>query len=661
MKYIILTTMLLLLLSNSHSVAQVQGQARVDSLLSELPKSKGDTVQAKILLYLGDAYNKIGLFDTARSYLKRATLLSQNAKNKSLELKCLNNIGISYFYQAAYLDALKIWEQVLAGATEIKDKKVIKSVQTNMANVFSILGNYPRATASYMTILKEAEAVGDNDAALDCITNMAVIFSLQNQYDKACEYYLRAEVLSRKIADLSSYSHILNNLGETYIDMQQYNKALECFNKVITISHANKFTDNLARAYYGMGRIKGKQNKLREELENYNTSNMLFRESGDRNMIASLLVNVASIYSRLTEKSDEALLAKLFHGNKKEALLEGKKKVDEAMAVLNEIGNMENLKTAYQVSSEINSKLGNFKLALENYIRFKEISDTLFNEERDKKLTSTAMQYDFDKKEASTKAEQEKKDAVAEQKLQRQKLVRNVFVGGFAVVLIFAGIFFSQRNKIKAGKRRSDELLLNILPEEVAEELKVKGEAEARLIDEVTVLFTDFKGFTALSEKLTPKELVRDLHECFTAFDNIMHRHGLEKIKTIGDAYMAAGGLPTPNKTHAFDVVSAALEIRQFMAEGKAKKIASQQPYFEIRIGVHTGPVVAGIVGVKKFSYDIWGDTVNTASRMESSGEVDKVNISGTTYELVKDKFTCVDRGKVTAKGKGVIDMYFVE
>ena len=216
--------------------------------------------------------------------------------------------------------------------------------------------------------------------------------------------------------------------------------------------------------------------------------------------------------------------------------------------------------------------------------------------------------------------------------------------------------------ELREEKEHSEKLLLNILPAEVAEELKAKGEAEAVQIDHVTVLFTDFKGFTAMSEKVTPKDLVRDLNECFSAFDHITEKYGIEKIKTIGDAYMAAGGLPVPNTTHATDAIRAAFEMRDFIAEGKARKVAAGLPFFEIRIGIHTGPVVAGIVGVKKFQYDIWGDTVNTASRMESSGEVGQVNISESTYSLVKDELglAFTPRGKVEAKGKGEMQMYFV-
>lgn len=207
-------------------------------------------------------------------------------------------------------------------------------------------------------------------------------------------------------------------------------------------------------------------------------------------------------------------------------------------------------------------------------------------------------------------------------------------------------------------KRKSEELLHNILPVETADELKRNGFAEARQYERVTVLFTDFKGFTELSTKLPPAELVREIDECFKAFDRIVGKHGIEKIKTIGDAYMAAGGLPVPNSTHAENAIRAALEIRDYMRDRIDRGIGSP---LGIRIGLHTGPVVAGIVGLKKFQYDIWGDTVNTAARMETSGEPGKVNVSLATYELTRDLFHFEARGELEAKGKGRVPMFFVE
>ena len=215
-----------------------------------------------------------------------------------------------------------------------------------------------------------------------------------------------------------------------------------------------------------------------------------------------------------------------------------------------------------------------------------------------------------------------------------------------------------QHDELKIEKKKSDDLLLNILPEEVAEELKETGHSGARFFNNVTVLFTDFVDFTQAGERMSPQELVDELHICFKAFDEIMSRHHIEKIKTIGDAYLAVCGLPLPDEQHAVNAATAALEITQFIAERK-RQLGDK--VFEIRVGIHSGSVVAGIVGVKKFAYDIWGDTVNTAARMEQHGEPGKINISQTAYDLVKDKFDCTYRGEIKAKNKGELKMYFIE
>ncbi|HZH36195.1 MAG TPA: adenylate/guanylate cyclase domain-containing protein, partial [Flavisolibacter sp.] len=240
--------------------------------------------------------------------------------------------------------------------------------------------------------------------------------------------------------------------------------------------------------------------------------------------------------------------------------------------------------------------------------------------------------------------------------------------GQMAISINNALLYENLEEKVKDRTRalkeemdRSDNLLLNILPAETAEELKRTGSSKAKVFQRATVLFTDFKNFTLLSERLSAEELVGEINYCYSTFDQIISKYGIEKIKTIGDSYMCAGGLPVESETNPVDTLMAALEIRDFMLEELQKRKEKGQPFFEIRIGLHTGSVVAGIVGIKKFAYDIWGDTVNIASRMESSGEPGKVNISADTYELIKDKFTCSHRGKIQAKNKGSIDMYFVE
>lgn len=243
------------------------------------------------------------------------------------------------------------------------------------------------------------------------------------------------------------------------------------------------------------------------------------------------------------------------------------------------------------------------------------------------------------------------------------ELDRYLDAGGnyiFVQILIGILIFILSRN-LNIERKKSDQLLLNILPESIAEELKRNNVVVPVRYDSVSILFADMVGFTVVAEKMSPEELLSELDLYFRGFDAIIRNHNIEKIKTIGDSYMAAGGLPKQNFTHPVDSVLCGLEFQRLMADHKEVRQMRNLPVWELRLGIHTGTAIAGVVGTDKFAYDIWGDSVNTASRLESSGIVGEVNISAATYLLVEEFFDCEHRGKIQAKNKGEIDMYLVK
>ena len=254
--------------------------------------------------------------------------------------------------------------------------------------------------------------------------------------------------------------------------------------------------------------------------------------------------------------------------------------------------------------------------------------------------------------------------------IQLQNLL--AVLGHIILLAMVINIFENQKNRamitlekknwlIEKEKERSDELLLNILPEEVMIELKNTGRTTARNYDLVTVMFVDFKDFTIISNNLTPEDLVSSIDLYFETFDRIEGEDDIEKIKTVGDAYLCAAGLPIPNTKNPVEMVDVAFKFLHAVKELKEKRTAENKTTFDIRVGIHSGPLIAGVVGTRKFSYDIWGDAVNTAARMQQNGEEGRINISGTTYELIKHRFHCTHRGRIEAKNKGLVDMYFVE
>ncbi len=515
---------------------------------------------------------------------------------------------------------------------------------------------------------------------------LAAYFDSATEYNLMAEYYNKAIEYQKKYNDFYQVSLAINNLAWGYIQANDYKKGIEKCKEGISNLYKIQNTRHMARsasflynnlsialleinqpdsalkynqlAYESIPNLKEKELALYSWI--FTQFGCIYELKKDKRRAQECFYNAVMVRDslKIAEASIFAI-SKYCHflnglGKYKEAIYYGRDGIN--------IANMFNFnRYLIDVANELRfsyDKLLNVDSAYHFAKMTLAYKDTVFN--TSKSIQLQAFTFNSVLKVNETKYELE--NAKAKEKIKSEQKLRNIFLTGLILVMLFAGLFLFQRNRISKEKKRSEELLLNILPVETAKELKDKGHSEAKFIDQVTVLFTDFKGFTAMSEKVTPKELLNDLHSCFSEFDLICEKYGIEKIKTIGDAYMAAGGLPIPNSSHANDVVHAALEMAMVVEKGKAKKIENGNPFFEVRIGVHTGPVVAGIVGLKKFQYDIWGDTVNTASRIESSGEVGKVNISQATYDLLKDntEFCFEKRGKIEAKGKGEIEMYFV-
>ena len=451
---------------------------------------------------------------------------------------------------------------------------------------------------------------------------------------------------------------LYTNRAIAMANMGDLSGALEAFRDVLKNARNEGVLQNEVDALTNLGALfgmLGEQGKNSDELDSSSVYQVaalrVAKRLGDRAVVLFLYYNLTN-----NAVDRELYDLALVYADSTKALADVLGHLEVAAAI-------ENIRsTCYFETGQLDSAYAHLRLHLA-------LNDSLLNAEKVKAIADVQEKYESEKK-ARTIKELEVEQLAS--KLTRAKLTRtrNIYLFSGIGVLLVAGGLWSRlrytsraRRAIQKEKDVSEGLLLNILPSEVADELKTKGFADAREFDRATILFTDFKGFTALSELLTAAQLVAEIDHCFKAFDGIMGKYRIEKIKTIGDAYMAAGGLPDPAHGPPVDVVHAALEMQLFMVAYGAERKAEGRPFFEMRVGVHTGPVIAGIVGVKKFAYDIWGDTVNTASRMESSGEVGKVNISEATYALVRNEagLNFTSRGKVQAKGKGEMEMYFAE
>ena len=589
-------------------------------------------------------YLMIGLF-----FLNVFSLLSQNRK-KADRLKQLyysDNYEITeYRMLTRIIESETNTDSILFYAQLILDKahkitprdsslNAYKQGYLHKGNAYLFKGDNIEAINSFLESLKYAEKLKDRGALSYLQISIADTYASMENNEFAEKYYNKGIELLRANSDLTNLASALLNKGDWLFNIGKYDESLVYFKESATICEEIDFLLGKAYNLGNIGLVYAEQELDTLAEENINNAISILEELEDYYPISVYLTYLSDIY--------------VGKNNYKEAF----KYAERSLNLAQSYGLKEQISEANLKLSELNESLGNEDLALDYYKDFIIYRDSVRNIEGIRKISNAF----------TSKAQSEADLAIQKQKTQRIILFATsgvlFLIGLLAFGLFKRNKFVQKTNKIIAAeKERSDKLLLNILPEDTAEELKEKGSVAAKKYDAVTVLFSDFKGFTSYAENLSPEKLVETIDYYFSEFDVIMEKYGLEKIKTIGDAYMAVGGLSFDNANQAKEMVLAAKEMNEFVT--KAKTDTHTSATFDIRIGLNTGPVVAGVVGTKKFAYDIWGDTVNIASRMESNSEAGRINISEDTYNIVRSDFECEYRGELEVKNRGIMKMYFV-
>lgn len=531
-------------------------------------------------------------------------------------------------------------EALLQLAKAMDSTKFIITALMQKGNALRLKGDLSQSLRSYFDGIKIADSTGRKRDIAQLYMSIAGAYSVMENHANTITYYKKAIEIFKELKDTLMYANAMENLGDHYnLYMVQPDSALIFFKESGAIFKKlnNKIglaynLGNVGLAYAQLGETETAESNITQAIA-------LLEELGDYYPIAVYLTYMSDIYA---DKGDwDAAFGY----------------AQRSLRLAKQYGLKEQISDAFLKLSELYERTGYKGAALTYYKNYIAFRDSVKNISDIQNMADLRTNLEVSQKQAEIK--------LLNQQTRTQKIV--VIATAVALFLIFLlALGLYRRNRfirrtnlvIQQERDRSESLLHNILPEETAAELKAYGKVAAKKFESVTVMFTDFKNFTNYAENLSPEQLVESVGYYFSKFDEIMEKYGLEKIKTVGDAYMCAGGLPFPSRDHAHDMVKAAREIRDFVEASKNGD--SEHHNFEIRIGINTGPVVAGVVGSKKFSYDIWGDTVNVASRMESLSEPGKINISKTTYELIKNEYDCEYRGEIQAKNRGKIKMYFV-
>ena len=584
--------------------------------------------------------------------LESSLKLYQSIGDKKKVGDCFNYMAVTHYYLGDYSTSVSYFSKSIEGYRNIDYKKGVAAGLNNIGNIYNGQGKYLKALDHYKQATILFEGVGDKGNLAVATYNIGLIYFKANDNANAMNYLNQSYSVQKELNDQKAVSQILGSIGDIYKEERNYIKAFEYLNQSLQIAKVIEDKQLEMQSLSGLGELFYEQSDYKQALLYFKPCLAYSDELGDLQYQSKSRIAIGKIMYHL-DNSEDAI-----------------EKCRDGLGLAEKLGSVLLKKRGCDCLYQSYKSLGKTQQALRYYEQANAFEDSLNLAETSNKI----MGMEFQKQQLVDSITYVKKEHIIQLKhkeeVQRREKTGNIIIISLGFVLLIAAGLWNRLNytrKSRAAlsieKDRSEALLLNILPEEIAQELKEKGSVSARDYDLVSILFTDFKSFTQTAEKMSPQALVEEINVCFKAFDLIAEKYQIEKIKTIGDAYMAAGGIPRADENSTKNIVLAGLEMQSFVLNRALENHETHRPAFEMRLGIHAGPIVAGIVGVKKFQYDVWGDTVNTASRMESSSLVGKVNISETMYQLIKDEdcFTFEPRGYVSAKGKGDVAMYFVE
>jgi len=596
--------------------------ARLDTLSSIVSNVKSTTPQFAL-----------DLAPTALSY-------AEKLNNKEVAGQIYYDMSSAYYYQYKIDSMLLYAELALQIGDEVSKRKLSYSAHNLLGIGYMSQQKYGTALEHFNSSIQEAEANQDTVTAGPALVNLAQIYNFMGDSIETIRSYHRAIGIFERYNDSLNLAVTHQNLGILITDLDS---------SITILSAGLELFEGLGHTIgqgYTLNSIASRMIEKGDYLDGIrylNRARALMEEIEFVELLPSIYLNIANASAKkgLFTKAEEYWAKAATLATENEDLLF--------------------LRDFYESKSKEQEDMGLFEASLISFQQYDAIKDSMDRIERQEELEGLKAKYENDKRRAEIKL-LNKDVQIRDITIRRTTIIASILGVGALILLGLAGLAYRYYRRARQAQQRSDELLLNILPAEVAEELKVHGKTAAKSYDSIAVLFTDFEDFSSIAHELSPNEVVQAVDFYFKEFDIIMERHGIEKIKTIGDAYFAVSGLNNL-PSYVDNIIEAAIEMQEFVQKTKTNKCQNIiARSFDMRIGIHVGPVVAGVVGIKKFQYDIWGDTVNVASRMESNCNPGRITISDATYKSIDNitQFAYEDRGAIEIKNLGLQNCYFV-